>query len=69
MFNASSINFCLERSANGAVIPFYFDFAESKIWYPDLAIDYYRAFASQYISFIERDNKLVQERLSLKQIR
>ncbi len=56
-------------SANGAVIPFYFDFAESKIWYPDLAIDYYRAFASQYISFIERDNKLVQERLSLKQIR
>ena len=55
-------------SANGKVIPFYFDFAESKIWYPDLAIDYYRAFASQYISFIERDNRLADERLSLKQI-
>jgi hypothetical protein len=56
-------------SANEAVIPFYFDFAESKIWYPNLAIEYYRAFASQYISFIERDKKLVLERLSLKQIR
>jgi hypothetical protein len=55
-------------SANGKVIPFYFDFVETKIWYPDLAIDYYRAFASQYISFIERDNRLADERLSLKQI-
>jgi len=44
-------------SENGAVIPFYFDIAENPIWYPDLAIDYYCAFASQYISFLERDRK------------
>ncbi|MDM8563047.1 hypothetical protein QUF54_06820, partial [Candidatus Marithioploca araucensis] len=56
-------------SKNGAVIPFYFSFEESKIWYPNLAIDYYRAFASQYISFLERDDKLVMSPLSLEEIR
>ena len=56
-------------SENGAVIPFYFDIAENKIWYPDLAIDYYRAFASQYISFLERDESLVKTPLSLEEIR
>jgi hypothetical protein len=56
-------------SENGAVIPFYFDFAENKIWLSDLAIKYYRAFASQYISFITRNSKLVTDHLSLKQIR
>ncbi len=56
-------------SENGGVIPFYFDMAENPIWYPDLAIDYYRAFASQYISFCERDETLVQKPLSLEKIR
>ncbi len=56
-------------SENGAVIPFYFDVAENPIWYPDLAIDYYRAFASQYISFLEREDTLVREPLSLEEIR
>ncbi|MEN8221008.1 MAG: hypothetical protein ABFS56_32580 [Pseudomonadota bacterium] len=56
-------------SENGIVIPFYFEFDENKMWYPDLAIDYYRAFASQYISFLERDNKMVNGRLSLTHIR
>jgi len=56
-------------SENGAVIPFYFSFEESKIWYPDLAIDYYRAFASQYIAFLQRDEKGVAKRLTLEQIR
>jgi hypothetical protein len=56
-------------SANGKVIPFYFDFAESKIWLPNLAIEYYRAFASQYISFLTRTPKLVKHPLSLKKIR
>jgi len=56
-------------SAGGDVIPFYFDIAEKKIWYPDLAIKYYRAFASQYISFLERDAKLVRIPLSLEKIR
>jgi hypothetical protein len=54
---------------NKEVIPFYFDFAENKIWISNLAIDYYRAFASQYISFITRNPKLVIHHLSLKQIR
>jgi len=56
-------------SENGAVIPFYFDIAENQIWYPNFAINYYRAFASQYISFLERDEKLVGEPLSLPEIR
>ncbi len=56
-------------SENGVVIPFYFDVAENKIWYPDFAIKYYRAFASQYISFLERDEALVSKHLSLEEIR
>jgi AAA+ ATPase superfamily predicted ATPase len=56
-------------SENGRVIPFYFSFEEHKIWYPDLAIKYYCAFASQYISFLERDENLVMYPLSLEGIR
>lgn len=56
-------------NANGQVIPFYFDFAEKSIWYPNLAIEYYRTFASQYISFLERDPLLVQTPLTLAEIR
>jgi len=56
-------------SENGEVIPFYFDIAEKKIWLPQLAIKYYRAFATQYISFLERDEMLVRRPLSLKKIR
>jgi len=56
-------------SENGAVIPFYLDIAESKIWYPHFAVKYYRAFASQYISFLEREEKFVSQPLSLEEIR
>ncbi len=56
-------------SENGEVIPFYMDIPESKIWYPNLALRYYRAFASQYISFLERDMGPVMEPLTLAQIR
>ncbi|MDM8550175.1 hypothetical protein QUF72_08865, partial [Desulfobacterales bacterium HSG2] len=56
-------------SDNGDVIPFYFDIGENKIWYPMFAMDYYRAFASQYISFLERDESLVRRPLSLEKIR
>lgn len=55
-------------SRNGQVIPFYFDVAERKAWYPDFALDYYRAFVTQYISFMERDPKLIGKRLTLEQI-
>jgi len=54
---------------NGKVIPFYFDIAENRIWLPDFAIVYYRAFVSQYISFMERDESLVSKHLSLEEIR
>ena len=56
-------------SENGPVIPFYFSFEENKIWYPNLAIKYYCVFASQYISFLERSEKLVMYPLSLEEIR
>ncbi|MCP4695307.1 MAG: hypothetical protein GY862_00455 [Gammaproteobacteria bacterium] len=55
-------------SDNGEVIPFYFDIAEKKVWYPDFAVKYFRAFASQYISFLERDAGLVNKLLSLEEI-
>jgi hypothetical protein len=54
---------------NGVTIPFFFDVADIKIWYPNLAIKYYCAFASQYISFLERDKKLVNKPLPLEEIR
>ncbi len=56
-------------SENGEVIPFYIDIPESKIWYPHLAIKYYRVFASQYISFLERDESPIDRPLSLEKIR
>ncbi len=56
-------------SENGEVIPFYLDIPESNIWYPHLALRYYRAFASQYISFLEREPSLVDRPLSLERIR
>jgi hypothetical protein len=54
---------------NGQVIPFYFEFTDSKIWYPSLAIDYYCNFVSQYISFLERDDKYIYHPLSLDEIK
>ena len=56
-------------SSNGPVIPFYLEILEQRIWYPLFAISYYRAFASQYISFLERDKSLVRMPLSLDEIR
>ncbi len=56
-------------SENGQVIPFYFDIAEVKMWLPNFAVKYFCAFASQYISFLERDARLVHQQLSLAQIR
>ncbi|SLM31865.1 conserved hypothetical protein [Desulfamplus magnetovallimortis] len=56
-------------SENGKVIPFYFDISENKTWYPTFAIDYYCAFATQYISFIERKASFVGKLLPLEQLR
>ncbi len=56
-------------SANGQVIPFYFNVREQKMWYPDFAKEYYRTFATQYISFLERNAELVRQQLSLEEIR
>jgi len=56
-------------SENGAIIPFYFEFGENNIWYPNLAIKYYCTFASQYISFLERDTQLANNYLSLEEIK
>ncbi|MDM8527020.1 hypothetical protein QUF58_02305 [Anaerolineales bacterium HSG24] len=56
-------------SQNGQVIPFYFSMPERKIWYPLFAIEYYRTFASQYISFLEREPMWVRQLLSLNAIK
>ncbi|MEM7537998.1 MAG: hypothetical protein AAF639_37855, partial [Chloroflexota bacterium] len=55
-------------SQNGTVIPFYLDIKDQKVWFPNFAVNYYRAFASQYISFLERDKALVQDWLTLEDI-
>ncbi|MCB0060671.1 MAG: hypothetical protein KDE19_01095, partial [Caldilineaceae bacterium] len=56
-------------SANGDVIPFYFSVPETFMWYPEFVLLYYRTFATQYISFRERDPDLLLEPLSMEQIR
>ncbi|MCP4216265.1 MAG: hypothetical protein GY765_16575, partial [bacterium] len=54
---------------NGAIIPFYYTIPEKKMWYPYFAIDFYRTFASQYISFLERNEMPVRTPLKLEEIR
>jgi len=56
-------------SANGQVIPFYISIPDAPIWFVSFAFKYYRTFASQYISFLERDPQLVHELLTMAQIR
>lgn len=56
-------------SENGPVIPFYLDIGDSKWWYPNFAIHYYTTFATQYISFRERDPAMVRQPLPLEEIR
>ena len=54
---------------NGKVIPFFFEISEEKKWFPNFAAGYYRSFASQYISFLERQGSFVRTPLSLEEIR
>jgi len=56
-------------SQHGQVIPFYFSVPEGKMWYPNFAIGYYCAFASHYISFLEREEELVRNPLTLEAIK
>ena len=56
-------------SENGRVIPFYINIQERNIWLPDFAVNYYRTFVSQYVSFMERDESLTTNLLTLGQIR
>lgn len=54
---------------NGPIIPFYYSIPEVKKWLPEFAVEYYCAFASQYISFVERDESFVKQPLPLEKIR
>ncbi|MCP4105603.1 MAG: ATP-binding protein, partial [Desulfobacteraceae bacterium] len=56
-------------SDSGPVIPFYISIPDAKVWFPDFATRYFTTFASHYISFLERDEKLVNNILSINQIR
>jgi hypothetical protein len=56
-------------SANGQVIPFYISIPDAPIWFANLAVKYYEVFASQYISFIEREPGLVERSFTLEQIK
>jgi len=54
---------------NGDVIPFHYGFSDKKIWFPDFVKEYYQKFASQYISFLERDEIIAHEPLPLELIK
>jgi hypothetical protein len=56
-------------SENGQVVPFYFDIGDNKVWYPDFAEEYFCAFASQYISFVERKPEYISTPLTMDKIR
>ena len=56
-------------TANGPVIPFYIEIPATKTWLPELALLYYRSFASQYISFLERNPRLMRQPLELDEIK
>lgn len=56
-------------SENGPVVPFYINISEKKMWLPVLAVNYFRTFVTQYISFLERDEKMVSYNLTLEQIK
>ncbi len=51
------------------IIPFYYNIAEVKTWFPSFAIDYYRTFASHYIAFLEKNDQLVRYTLELDEIK
>ncbi len=53
---------------NGPVVPFYFEVSERRQWLEELALSYYEAFASQYISFITRDPAMIRKNWRLPQI-
>ncbi|MCP4110773.1 MAG: hypothetical protein GY749_35475 [Desulfobacteraceae bacterium] len=56
-------------SENGLTVPFYISIKERNIWFPDFTVNFYRTFASQYISFLERDEFLTRNPLTLDQIK
>jgi len=56
-------------SADDLIVPFYFSITETKKWFPEFAIEYYCAFASQYISFSERDPAPIDRPFTMAQIR
>lgn len=58
-----------ENPWEAEIIPFYFEFKEMKQWLPDLALEYYQTFASQYISYLERDPAPIKHLLSWERIR
>ncbi len=55
-------------SENGAIIPFYYEIKAKKVGLATFAEDYFRHFASQYISFLERDPALVRKPFQLEEI-
>ncbi len=55
-------------SDNGLIVPFYYEVKAKRVWFPDFSEDYYRHFANQYISFIQRDPSFVSNPLPLEDL-
>ncbi|CAN2047548.1 ATPase domain protein, prokaryote domain protein [Candidatus Magnetomoraceae bacterium gMMP-13] len=60
--------FNLLWNENGKVIPIFFTIPDLSVWLPNFAIDYYRIFASNYISFLERDEEFIENTLKIEEI-
>ncbi len=52
----------------GAIVPFYYEIKANRIWLPDFAVDYFRHFATQFISFREHDVSIAKRIFDLEQI-
>ncbi|KPA10603.1 hypothetical protein MHK_009190 [Candidatus Magnetomorum sp. HK-1] len=55
-------------SENGPVIPIFYSISDAITWLPDFAITYFQIFASQYISFLERNPDLLQYVMDIEEI-
>jgi len=51
------------------VIPFYMSLVEEDMWLPEFASLYYRTFASNYISYIERNPIFISKPMNFNEIR
>jgi len=51
------------------IIPFFISLGDKNVWLQNFSIKYYQTFASQYISYFERNTKMVRDLLTFDEIK